>query len=419
MKTAKMLVFLMMGVCMPATGFAALDWNIRWDDAKSPQLAKVYIFNPEYNRQSFSLEIGDVAKTADADPAAPHLIIGQDVSLSLAPSERKIFDIIVYQDIDATKTYASMSEEKMYWLSSDSYRVIGQKYEIASSRQYPISLQNVVPVPREDQSGNQYQYRSGRGYWTVTLSDHDYVLEQLVRTGYRINASHNSIQEAILYYTQGSMQLSKEAITVWETTFPELRVVDVSPPQPIGDCARFVIFVTTNQSYYASSRIVTTGDVLASNDPQCAPVVAGDDLSYSVSANTPTSKRVLRIYLLTQRNQPTSRSEYVSIMSHSSQIEQVIRIGTAENYHACAIQDVIFYVNREVAAPTTGKGLWDRMNGQITPIPPISTPGQRSLCLGNPTTTPRLSGNMTFKNLAVLVGVIVPFGFIYRRKGRK
>jgi hypothetical protein len=134
---------------------------------------------------------------------------------------------------------------------------------------------------------------------------------------------------------------------------------------------------------------------------------------------------MLRVFLMSQRGQPNSQSEYVSIIGHDAQIEQAIRIGFAENYHPCAIQDVIFYINHEVAAPTTGRGLWERIGGTRPPVPPVQpTPGGRtSLCLGNPFTSSggqqQVSANMTFKNLIVLIGAVVPFSLAFRRKGRK
>jgi hypothetical protein len=36
-----------------------------------------------------------------------------------------------------------------------------------------------------------------------------------------------------------------------------------------------------------------------------------------------------------------------------------------------------------------------------------------------PGASKQLSSTMTFKNLVVLFGVVVPFGLIFRRKGRK
>lgn len=428
---------LLIGLCLlgvPVISFAALDWHIRWDENYSPQTAKVYIFNPEYTNQGFSLEIGDVAKSIEADPKAPYLIVGQDVSLELHPSEREIFDIIVYQDIDPYQLYTSGSKGKMYTLTSENYRALGQRYgapsgSVTTSRQYPYSAeaQKITPIGKDDeqQSGDHYTYQSGRGYWKIALTDHDHIIEQLIRTGDRLGASHRSIQEAILFYTQGNMYLSDEALQVWETAFPELSAVDVSPTPPAGDCTRFVTVVTSNLSYYSSGRAITIGDILASNDKTLSPVVAAQDLNYSVSPNTSSSKRMLRVFLMSQRGQPTSQSEYVSIIGHDAQIEQAIRIGFAENYHPCAIQDVIFYINHEVAAPTTGRGLWERIGGTRPPVPPVQpTPGGRtSLCLGNPFTRSggqqQVSANMTFKNLLALVGAVVPFSLIFRRKGRK
>ncbi|GAK56102.1 hypothetical protein U27_03064 [Candidatus Vecturithrix granuli] len=426
----------LIGLCLiglPITSFAALDWHIRWEETYSPQIAKVHIFNPEYTTQGFSLEIGDVAKSTEANPNAPYLIVGQDISLQLRPSERRIFDIIVYQDIDPYQLYTTGSKGKMYQLTSDNYRALGQRYgtpssTVESSRQYPYTaqIQKIIPVGKEDDqyTGDYYNYQSGRGYWKIALTDHDYIIEQLIRTGDRLGASHRSIQEAILFYTQGNMYLSDEALEVWETAFPELRAIDVSPTPPAGDCIRFVTVVTTNLSYYSSGRTITMGDILASNDKTLAPVVAAQDLTYSVSPNTPSSKRMLRVFLMSQRGQPTSQSEYVSIIGHNTQIEQAIRIGFAENYHSCAIQDVIFYINHEVAAPTTGSGLWQRIGGVRTPVPGQPTPGGRTtLCLGNPFTSTagqqQVSSTTTFKNLIVLLGAVIPFGLIFRRNGRK
>ena len=49
---------------VPLTSSAALDWQIQWNEA-SPHTAEVRIFNPEDTYQSFTLEVGDVAKTSD------------------------------------------------------------------------------------------------------------------------------------------------------------------------------------------------------------------------------------------------------------------------------------------------------------------------------------------------------------------
>ena len=121
------------------------------------------------------------------------------------------------------------------------------------------------------------------------------------------------------------MYLSDEALRVWENAFPELNPVDVSPTPIDGDCVRFVTVVTSNLSYYSSGKTITIGDILASNDKTLSPVVAAQDLNYSVSPNTSISKRMLRVFLMSQRGQPTSQSEYVSIIGHNSQIEQAIR----------------------------------------------------------------------------------------------
>ena len=418
---------LLIGLCvlgMPITSLAALDWQIRWDDTDSPQTAKVHIFNPENTYQTFSLEIGDVAQSSDPDPNIPLLIIGQDVFVRLAPSERKIFDIIVYQDIDPYSLYVTASEGKTYLLTDENYRLLRQNYELsASSRQYPYAVQKITPVGRDDgDSGTRYSYRSGRGYWKISLADHDHIIEQLIRTGDRMGALHSSIQQAILFYTQGNMALTDEALDVWENAFPELDVSDVTPDPTPGNCTRFVTVVTTNLSYYPSSRAIMIGDILASNDSILSPVVAAEDLNFSVGADTQSSKRLLRVFLMSKRGQPTAQSEYVSVISHNSQIERAIRIGFAEQYHPCAIQDVIFYINHEVAAPTTGKGLWERIGGVQPTIPPITSPTTgRSLCLGRPTTQPSglQASSMTLKNLAILIGVVVPFSLIFRRKGRK
>jgi hypothetical protein len=123
---------------------------------------------------------------------------------------------------------------------------------------------------------------------------------------------------------------------------------------------------------------------------------------------------------MSQRGQPSEQSEYVKVIHHDSRIEQAIRIGNAEQYHACAIQDVIFYINGEVPSLTIGKGLWDRLGGGTQPTP-TPTPGRRSLCLGDPTTQPLVgqsTAGMTFKNLIVLLGAVVPFSVLFRRKGK-
>lgn len=420
-------IIILLGICMfsvPLTGSAALEWHIRWD-VNSPHIAEVYIFNPEDTYQSFTLEIGDVAKTSASDPYAPYLIIGQDVSLlQIAPSERRIFKIVVYRDIDSEQTLTAADAQASTFSSEkhrQELRILGEKYGTSEAREYPFSTLGIIPVIREEPRENRVIYRNKRGYWITTLVDHDHIAEQLIRTGDRMDAQYTSIQQAIFYYTQGNVQLTGEAAEVWATAFPELKT-ELSPtPYPYGDCIRFVTVVTTNLSYYASSRTITIGDILASNSPSLSPVVAAEDLYFSVSANTQSSKRLLRIYLMSQRGQPSEQSEYVRVIQHDSRIEQAIRIGNAEQYHACAIQDVIFYINGEVPSLTIGKGLWDRLGGTVPTPTPTPTSGRRSLCLGDPTTQPLIgqsTGGMTFKNLVVLLGVIVPFSVLFRRKGK-
>ncbi len=424
--TVVLIALCILGV--PLASYAALDWHIRWDENESPQIAKVYIFNPENTDQTFSLEIGDVAKTSILDPNAPYLIIGQDLSLGLSPSERKIFEIIVYQDIDPSGIYTPTSQGKTYQLSPENYQRLGQKYnKPVSSRQYPYTATKIEPAPRDGQSfENQYTYRSGRGYWTIALADHDHILEYLIRTGERIRASHTSIQQTILFYTQGNMQLTDDALAVWDTAFPELREA-AATPTPSGDCVIFVSLVSSNQSHYSSSRTVSVGDILASNDPSLTTVVSSQDLSFSVPPNTQGSKQLFRVFPMKKRGRPNTQSEYVSVIDHNSQIERAIRIGYAEHFTSCEIQDVILYLNREVPSLTIGRRLGIRIGiggggGTQTPIPNVPTPGRRSVCLGNPFvrsgTNAQVSG-MTFKNLIVLLGAVVPFCVLFRRGGRK
>ncbi len=412
-------VFLV-GICLsgiPVISDAALDWQIRWDEMNSPQIAKVYIFNPESTNQTFMLEIGDVAKTTDADPNAPHLIVGQDVSLRLGPGDRKIFDIIVYQDIDPNRTYAAPNEQT-YQLSTESYRILNQNYNSSSSeRQYPVSIRAINPIPRTDVEEKQYTYRSGRGYWKITLMDHDHVAEHVIRTGSRMGALHASIQQAILFYTLGDMQLTSEALDVWETAFPELTQAAVTPT-PAAGCTYFVTMLTSNLSHYSSSRSIMIGDVLGPKDNMLSSVVAAEDLTYNIPANTKDSPRLIKVFLMSKRGQPSSESPYVSIINHHAQIERVIRIGVAENHHACAIQDVIWYINNEVSSLSQGKALWERLEGVATPTP---SPGNTA-CFGRSKTqgtTTWHTNATTWKNLMVLVGAVIPFSLIFRRKRHK
>lgn len=423
MKTYVTVIFLGIGLLSaPLTSFAALDWRIQWDGANSPHTAEVYIFNPEDTFQSFTIEIGDVARAADAGPDAPYLIIGQDISiLRIAPSERKIFKIIVYHDIDPEATLKTAAEGRVSPLSSAKHaqelRALSQKYGKAETREYPFAIESIQPVPREEIADSRFIYKSKRGYWLLTLVDHDHIAEQIIRTGERMRAQFDSIQQAIFYYTQTNVRLTDEAQKVWDTAFPELRTgAAPTPPTDDSDCVRFVTVVTSNLSYYAANRALTVGDILAANNPALSPVAAAVDVTINVSTTTAAARQILRVYLMSQRGQPSEQSEYVSLVSHSSQIEQVIRIGTAEGEHPCAIQDVIFYLNNEVPALTTGLSLWNRLNG-----PPVPPEGRQALCLRSPTVQPtgRQAAGMTFLNLAVLVGAVVPVSLLFRRKGRK
>jgi hypothetical protein len=298
-------------------------------------------------------------------------------------------------------------------------RTLAERYG-TSGREYPVEVQKVVPVPR-DGAANRLIYQSRRGYWITTLIDHDHIAEQLIRTGDRMGATYSSIQQAIYYYTQGSVQLTGEAANIWKTAFPELETELTPTPYPYGDCMHFVTVVTSNLSAYSAGRSISVGDILAAKNPSLPLVVAAEDLNFNVSPNTPDSKRTLRVYPMSQQGKPSQQSEYVKVINHSSQLEQAIRIGVAERYHPCAIQEVILYINGEIPSLTIGKGLWDRLSGgaKPSPTPPVPTPGYQSVCLGNPTTRPGKMASMTFKNLAVLVGMVVPFGLIMRRKKRR
>ncbi len=419
MKIHKMI--LLLGICLigiPGVSDAALDWQIRWSDLESPQIAKVYIFNPEFTRQTFALEIGDIAKTSNIDPNAPYLILGQDVSLRIQPGERKIFDVLVYQDIDPYNTYASQ-ETQTYTLSAENYRILLEgRPSSGDSRQsqYPIDSRGINPVPRLTPEENEYSYRNERGYWKLLLVDHDHVAEQLIRTGNRLGAAHNSIQQAILFYTQGNMALNSEAKTVWDAAFPEL-IGTQPPPLPSGPCTYHVTLVTDNLSQYSSSKSVMVGDVLGPKDQGFSPVVAAQDVSYSVSPETAGSKRLLQVFPMKKAGMPYETSEYASIINHDSQIERFIRIGIAESYDYCAIQDVVWYLNEEVSSVTIGKTLWERVEGE-GPTPPST----RRSCFGGGQTANVAeldAAPENWKNLAVLVGMVLPFGVIFRRKGRK
>ncbi len=431
MKTYVTLIVL--GLCllgMPMTSFAALDWRIEWDETNSPHTARVLIFNPEETMQSFTLEIGDIAQTSDEDPYAPYLIVGQDVSLmNIPPSKREIFEIVVYQDIDTQGVFSAppgaRASQITYEQHQQQVRVLGERYGTIESRQYPMmDIQAIQPVPRDDGGQNRVIYKNNRGYWITTLIDHDHIAEQLIRTGDRLGATYTSIQQALFYYTQATVQLSGQAAEVWREAFPELNAQASQPGGgQTGECINFVTVVSNNLSYYTASRAISIGDILAPADAGLSTVVAAEDINFSVSANTPNSKRALRVYLLSKRGQPSPQSEYVSIINHDTQIERAIRVGMAEQYHACAVQDVIWYLKSEVSGLTIGQGLWNRLGGTAippTPTPPYSGTSQ-SPCLGNPVVYPgsqQQASNMTLKNLAVLVGTVVPFGVVIRRKNR-
>lgn len=392
---------------MGLTAEAALDWRIEWNETASPQTARVYIFNPERTRQSFSLETGDVAKITDEDDLSPQLIIGQDISLLLQPGERKIFDMLIYRDLDA-RQISTKGDVALYQLSVESYRTLNQ-YNDPSSRQYPVSLMAITPVEREGTADTRHIYRSGRGYWMISLSDHNHAAEQLIRTGNRLGALHASIQQAILFYTQGRIALTGEALKVWQTAFPELSVTPIVTPTPATGCSTFVTFVASNYTQYASTRKVTIGDVLSPRDRMTSAVVVAQDATYTVPANAQSSKFSVKAYLMSNKlTAPTTQTEYVSITKHDTDLEKAIRIGTAENYACVAIQDVVYYINHEVATPTTGKQLWDRLKNTTNTC-------KRSTCFQPCKPTSQYSGLM---NLGLLIGTVVPIGMIFRRKGR-
>jgi hypothetical protein len=426
--------WIIIGLCvlgMPIVSEGALDWRIEWDEANSPHTARVFLFNPEPTMQSFMLEIGDIARTSDDDPYAPYLIVGQDVSLrNIPPSKREIFDIVVYRDIDTASLFsappATMASQLAYDQHQQQVRILGERYGAIESRHYPlVNILGIAPVPREESTQNRVVYRSSRGYWITALIDHDHIAEQIIRTGNRMGARYASIQQALYYYTQGNVQLTGQAADIWREAFPELAAQAAQPgPGQTGECVHFVTVVSQNISAYQSSRTITIGDILAPVDASLSPVVAAEDAAITVSANTPSSKRGLRVYVLSKRGQPSPQSEYGSVINHDSQIERVIRIGIAEQYHACAIQDVIWYLKNEVPTLTIGQSLWNRLGGtgQVpTPTPAYPGTAPRSPCLGNPVVHPgsqQQAASMTLKNLAVIVGAVVPFGLVLRRKDR-
>jgi len=402
----KTIIAIVVGWCLFAATLAAeaaLDWRIEWNDASSPQTARVYIFNPERTRQTFSLETGDVAKITDDDQLSPQLIVGQDISLVLNPGERKIFDMLVFQDIDP-RQLSTQGGGQTYLLSQESYYVLNQ-YNDPSSRQYPVMIQAITPVEREGAQGNQYVYRSGRGYWMISLADHNHVAEQLIRTGNRMGALHASIQQTILFYTQGNVRLTAESLKVWQAAFPELTPQVVTPP--VTGCPAFITFVAWNNTQYSSSRKLAIGDVLTAKDRMSADVVVGEDLAYSVPANGQTTKSI-KAFLTSKTSVPTSQTQYESITKHDGQSERAIRIGFAENYQCAAIQDVIYYINRQVPTPTTGKQLWDRIKGD-------GSSGCTPTCF-KPCPRAQTQYSSSLINVGLIIGVVVPIGLIFRRK---
>lgn len=414
MKTT--IISLLIGCCVligAAPLHAALDWRIEWSDASSPQTARVYIFNPEATTQTFSLEIGDMAKIADGEDA-PLLIVGQDVSLALSPSERKIFDIIVYQDIDPAHLYA-IAGGTTYHLSKASYQALSQRYDLGGAgRQYPVSIMKIEPTERAGATQNaRYIYRSGRGYWTIALTDHNQVAEHIIRTGNNLNAQHVNIQQAILYYTHGNTQLSTEAVKIWQTAFPEL-ISAVATPTSLPDCLSFITYSASNPSQYASQRKISIGDVLGSSDASLSRVVAAEEVTYTVPANAQASKYTVKVFQMSLRGQSSAQSEYVSIIKHDAKIENAIRIGTAENYRPCAIQDVIYYLNREVSSLTTGATLWQRLNGKTGQ----TNTGQRT-CFGGRVNTNASARYSSFGQLFLVLAVVVPVSVFFRRKDGK
>ncbi|GAK51993.1 hypothetical protein U14_03239 [Candidatus Moduliflexus flocculans] len=404
----KTIIAMIVGCCVLAVGpiaDAALDWRIEWNNASSPQTARVYIFNPERTLQTFSLEAGDVAKITDDDQLSPQLIVGQDIHISLNPGERRIFDMLVYQDIDA-RQISTKGGGQTYLLSQESYHVLNQ-YNDPSSRQYPVTIRAITPVEREGAKGNQYVYRSGRGYWMISLADHNHVAEQLIRTGNRMGALHASIQQAILFYTQGNVQLTTEALKVWRAAFPELAPQAIATPTP--SCPTFVTFVASNTTQYSSSRKLAIGDVLSPKDRTSATVVMAEDLAYSVPANGQATKSV-KTFLMSRTAVPTSQTQYDSITKHDGQSERAIRIGFAENYSCDAIQDVVYYINRQVSTPTTGRLLWERLNK-----------GSNSGCTRSTCFQPCVKSQTQYSalmNLGLVVGAVLPMGLIVRRKRR-
>ena len=414
MKTCVMV--LLLGLCLvgiPGVSEAALDWQIRWSDLESPQSAKVYIFNPESTSRSFSLETGDIAETSNTGPHAPYIIIGQDVSLQIQPGERKIFDILVYQDVDPNNTYGAQNTTTST-LSAGAYQILLEgrpSSGTGNSRQdeYPISSRGISLVPRATPVEQEYNYRNERGYWKLILVDHDHVAEQLIRTGNRMGASHTSIQQAILFYTQGCMALSTQAESVFYGAFPELKTTTTTPPScPL--CAYCVTLVSS-----ASLSSLRVGDVLQPENPTLSPVVFAEYLSDDVSAGTATSTDLLvTLAMKRQGVPPYVGSRYLSIVENNSQLKQVIQTGIIYGDSYCAIQDVVWYVNKEVSSLTEdGKKLWDRIEGNNS-RPTTCFGGRSSSTLAELEAEPE-----NWKNLAVLFGAIVPFGVMLKRKGRK
>ncbi len=123
------------------SGIEPLKGKIRWDEIHSPQIAEINLFNPESTAQSFFLQIGDII--TEPDPNTPQIIVGQDVSLQLAPSERKIFDIVVYRSIEMS----SLSDH-----DSEAERIIrigtaeGYKFDTIQQVIYSRAM-NVTPTP--------------------------------------------------------------------------------------------------------------------------------------------------------------------------------------------------------------------------------------------------------------------------------
>lgn len=375
---------------LPSEAQAVIDWHLEWH--KGDISAQLFVFNPEYQEQSFVLETGDRIRLDNIETLdlalnevilddvvrGFDLIIGEDIRFKLPPRARRAKVPVIVYVVDTA--------------------ILG---DLAFDSQFQdgFSLRDISPVPRDSKvpKAPVLIYRK--------VVDHEYDAEQLVRCGQKLDSTYQDVQDVLLFLFQRVTELTPGAQPIWETCFPELIS---AVPTPLDSCLEFV----TVDPFSITGRVIRIGDILEARDPRFGRVVAGEDIQVLSGIQS------VQVFRLSGSRPPLTQDTaavYVGPVSHDPGMEQVIRCGQQEGFGPEAICNVL--ANIRDGTPLQGDGLvLKQILDRGCPLAPPPTVSNGGIC--GPFFSSSTAAS-TGANLIFLAGVLLPLRALMKRRIKK